>query len=174
MAKIRKFSAYKRLKRPYTRISKFRKKSYIRTNPNIKITKFNMGSPSKKFDYNVNMIPKANIQIRDNALESARQTANKVLEPALGLGGFFFRLRAYPSQILRENPLASGAGADRFSTGMKKSFGKPIGNAAVIKKGKILFEVRVNKTGLVFAKKALKRAITKLPCSFTIEIKENK
>ena len=39
MAKIRKFCAYRRTKRPYTRISKYRKKAFIRTNPNIKITK---------------------------------------------------------------------------------------------------------------------------------------
>ncbi len=173
MAKIRKFCAYRRTKRPYTRISKFRKKSYIRTNPNLKITKFEMGSPSKKFQYTVNLLSKSRLQIRDNALESARQTANKLLEANAGLNGFFLKVRAYPSQILRENPLASGAGADRFSTGMQKAFGKPIGNAAVMKKGKVIIEVRVNKDDLIFAKKALKRSICKLPCAGLIDVKEN-
>ena len=173
MAKIRKFCAYRRTKRPYTRISKFREKSYIRTNPNIKITKFEMGSVSKKFDYTLNLLSKSNLQIRDNALESARQTANKVLEGGLGVAGFFMKIRPYPFQIMRENPLASGAGADRFSTGMQKSFGKPVGNAAVVKKGKIILEVRVNKNHLPIAKKALKRAITKLPCAGLIDVKKN-
>jgi len=174
MAKIRKFCAYRRYKRPYTRISKYREKSYIRTNPNIRITKFEMGSPTKKFDYTLNLLSKSFLQIRDNALESARQTANKTLEGGCGLTGYFMKVRVYPAQVLRENPLATGAGADRFSTGMQKSFGKPIGNAARVKKGKILFEVRVNKNQLPLAKNALRRAICKLPCPGMVEIIENK
>lgn len=173
MAKVRKFCAYRRTKRPYTRISKFREKSFIRTNPNIRITKFEMGTPSKKFQYTLSLLSKSDLQIRDNALESARQTANKLLETNIGLAGFFMKIRVYPFQVLRENPIASGAGADRFSTGMQKSFGKPVGNAAVIKKGKTIFEVRVNKNHVPLAKKALKRAIGKLPCAGIIDIKKN-
>jgi large subunit ribosomal protein L10e len=133
-----------------------------------------MGTLSKKFDYTLNLLSKSHLQIRDNALESARQTANKVLESALGVAGFFMKVRPYPAQVMRENPLATGAGADRFSTGMQKAFGKPIGNAAVVKKGQVILEVRVNKNSIALAKKALKRAISKLPCSGNIEIKENK
>ena len=47
--------------------------------------------------------------------------------------GYFFQLRIYPHHILRENPLAAGAGADRMSTGMKCAFGKPISVAARVK-----------------------------------------
>ena len=84
------------------------------------------------------------------------------------------RIRPYPHHILRENPLASGAGADRFSTGMKKSFGKPIGQAVRLKKGSILFEVKVDKNNLKLARTALKRAASKLPCSTTIQVIEAK
>ncbi|MBI4170413.1 MAG: 50S ribosomal protein L16, partial [Candidatus Aenigmarchaeota archaeon] len=31
--------------------------------------------------------------------------------------------------MLRENALATGAGADRFQSGMRQSFGKPVGTA---------------------------------------------
>ena len=71
-------------------------------------------------------------------------------------------------------PGAVGAGADRFSTGMQKSFGKPIGNAAQVKKGQVIFEIGIDKANLELAKKALTRAKTKLPCSCIIEVKENK
>ena len=53
-------------------------------------------------------------------------------------------IRIYPHHIMRENPLATGAGADRMSTGMKKSFGKTIGVAARVHKGQTLVTVNVN------------------------------
>ena len=170
MAKIRKGVAYRRLERPYTRISKFKKKSYIRTNPNIKIVRFEMGNPRKKFNSHLKLVSKGGLQVRDSALESARMTANRLLELNLGVGGFYMRLRPYPFHILRENPVAAGAGADRFSTGMQKSFGKPIGNAVRLKKDQTLFEVKIDKSNVPLAKKALERALKKIPGSYRIEI----
>ena len=52
MARIRKFAAYRRIERPYTRISKFKKKSYIKANPKANIIKFAMGNMKKKFPFN--------------------------------------------------------------------------------------------------------------------------
>ena len=76
--------------------------------------------------------------------------------------------------MLREHALASGAGADRFSSGMAHSFGKPIGVAARVKKGQTLFQVSVDKQNLEIAKQALERASKKLPCSCAIQIVEGK
>jgi large subunit ribosomal protein L10e len=174
MARIRKGCAYHRLERPYTRTSKFRKKSFIKANPVVRVVRFDMGNSNKKFKYTLTLVSGRDIQIRDNALESARQTSNRVLEKTLGTSGYFLRVKSYPHHILRENPLASGAGADRFSTGMQKAFGKPIGNAARVKKGQTIFEVKINKANLPLARKAFTRASQKLPCSCTIQIKENK
>ncbi len=133
-----------------------------------------MGSPKKKFKYTLNLVSKHDLQIRDNALESAKQTSNKLLETTLGLPAYHLKLKPYPHHILRENPLAAGAGADRFSTGMQRAFGKPIGNATQVKKGDIIFHVSVNKSNLETAKTALTRASKKLPCSCTIQVAENK
>ena len=169
MPKIRKGTAYRRLERPYTRISKFKKKSYIRTNPNIKIVRFDMGNLKKKFNSTLKLVSKEGLQVRDNSLESARMTANRVLELNLGPNGYHMKLRTYPHHVLRENPLAAGAGADRFSTGMQKAFGKPIGNAARIKKNQTVFEVNIDKSNIAFAKKALERALKKIPGSYRIE-----
>jgi len=72
---------------------------------------------------------------------------------------------------MRENTLATGAGADRFQTGMRKAFGKPIGLAARVKPGQSLMEVRVNKSKQKFAKEALRRSSAKFPtpCSIIYE-----
>ena len=101
MVRIRKFVAYRRTKRPYTRTSKFKAKSYIRMTPNVKVVRFNTGDGSKEFEYTLNLLSKSSLQIRDNALESARQTSNKLLETFLGLNGFHLRVNVYPYQVLR-------------------------------------------------------------------------
>ncbi len=173
MARIRKFVAYRRLERPYTRVSKYRKKAYIRGSPNIHIVKFDLGNPSKTFQYKVNLITKADLNIRHNALESARMTSNKVLEEKLGKNGYHMKIRVYPHHVLRENPLAAGAGADRMSTGMSHSFGKPIGAAARVLEGQTIMSVSVDKQNLDVAKKAMKRASYKFPCKCTIQVEES-
>lgn len=172
MARLRNFAAYRKVERPYTRISKFREKSYIRSTPHILIAQFDMGNPTKKFEYRLELIAKSSLQIRQNAIESARMSCNKVLETRLGKNGYKLKIRIYPHHILRENPLASGAGADRMSTGMAHSFGKPIGSAAQIKKGKVLLSLDVNNQNIQTAKLALKRASYKLPCGCSIKITE--
>jgi len=174
MAKLRSFVAYRRLKRPYTRTSKFKAKSYIRMTPNVKVVRFNTGDASKEFECTLNLLAKSDLNIRDNALESARQTSNKLLESYLGLNGFHLRVSVYPHHVLREHSLASGAGADRFSSGMAHPFGKPIGVAARVHKGQTIFQVRVNKQNLGVAKQALERASKKLPCACMIQLAEKK
>ena len=174
MARIRKFTSYRRLERPNTRISKYKKKSYVKANPVHNIVRFNMGAPKKKFKYTLNLNSKIDLQIRHNAIESARQSSNRLLENNLGPKGYALSIVVYPHHILRENPVAAGAGADRFSTGMSHSFGKPLSRAAQIKKGQTIFRLKVNKKDLVLARTALKRVQHKLPCSCLIETIENK
>jgi large subunit ribosomal protein L10e len=173
MAKKRKFCAYRRLERPYTRKSKFRKKSFIRSSPNSKVVRFDMGNVSKEdFEFSVVLVSKTDLNLRDNAIESARQVMNKYLETRLGTENYRLRIKAYPHHMLRENPLASGAGADRMSTGMKMSFGKVIGIAARIPTGKEVFEIKTTKENLDVARLSLKKASQKLPASYSIQIKK--
>jgi len=84
------------------------------------------------------------------------------------------RLRVFPHHVLRNNPLAAGAGADRMSTGMAHSFGKTVGIAARVRKGQAVFEVGINKDKLQFAKDALNRARKKMPATFSITIEPQK
>ena len=174
MAKLRKGVSYRTVERPNTRVSKYKAKSFIRITPNIKVTRFDMGEPAKNYHYTLALVPKKSLQIRQESLESARMTGLRQLEVNLGKSGYHFKIKTYPYHILRENPLASGAGADRMSTGMQKSFGKPIGIAAQVRKDKPIFQIKVNKDNIPVAKSALHKALMKMPCSFSIQILENK
>ncbi len=173
MAKLRKGVSYRTIERPNTRISKFKGKSFVRMTPNIKISRFEMGE-NRKYKYVLNLIPKASVQIRQESLESASQTSLRHLEGNLGKLGYYFRLRVFPFHVLRENPLASGAGADRMSTGMQKSFGKPIGVAAQVRKGRAVMDIGVDRDNIPVAKEALRKALTKMSCSFSVQVVENK
>ncbi len=169
MAKLRKFCAYRRLERPFTRISKFRNKAFVRARPHSKVIKYTMGDQKRNFQHTILLKSLDNMQIRHNSIESARLTANRTLEKQIGRTNFFFKMRIYPHHILRENPLASGAGADRMSTGMKKAFGKPVGVAAQVSENQIIAELKVDKNHLPIARKALKRFTYKLPLKTRLE-----
>lgn len=172
MAKIRKWVAYRRLERPYTRRSKYKKNSFVKTTPVKKIVRFDMGNLKGEFSHAVSLIAKTDLQIRDSAIEAGRQTCNRLLEKTIGKNDYYLKLRLYPHHILRENPLAAGAGADRMSTGMKAAFGKSIGNAARVMKGQIICQVRLDKLNLKTGREALKRFSHKMPCSCAIEVEE--
>ncbi|MBU0665833.1 MAG: 50S ribosomal protein L16 [Nanoarchaeota archaeon] len=173
MAKVRRAVAYRTIERPYTRTSKYRNKQFVRAKPHNKIVKFVMGNTKKEFLYTVMLKAKDTLQIRHQALESARLTSNRLLESKCGKQSYKLLIKPYPHHILRENPLAAGAGADRMSTGMQKAFGKPVGLAAQIKKGQILIEVSVDEAHIETARKAMNRAKHKFACSCSIEVKKN-
>ncbi len=170
MARLRKFAAYRTLERPYTRKSKYRTKNFVRAFPHNVIVRYVMGNTNRTFPIRLLLRSKTDCQVRSNALESARQVAVKHLETSVGKANFFLRLHKFPHHILRENPLASGAGADRLSTGMKMSFGKPIGLAAQVHTGDIIFEVRAENEAV--AKRALNLVRCKLPNSWAIVAEE--
>lgn len=172
MARLRKFSAYRTLDRPYTRFSKYKQKSYVRSKPVCKIPRFEAGDRVNPFECQVHLVTKSALQIRDNALEAARQASNRYLEKTLTKTGYGLKFRVYPHHVLRENPLASGAGADRLSTGMKKSFGKAIGVAAQLRVGQPIITVRVKKEHIPVVREAFRRATSKLPCACKVVVEE--
>ena len=101
--------------RAYSRIAiKVHKRNYIGATPGLRIRQFNMGNPLKKYDTIVDLIvDDEGMQLRDNSLESVRLAVNRYLVKSVGKDNFFMRVRVYPYQILRENKMATGAGADR-------------------------------------------------------------
>ncbi|HLD97069.1 MAG TPA: hypothetical protein VI934_01875 [Candidatus Nanoarchaeia archaeon] len=48
MAKLRRARTYQKIDSPYTRVSKYRKKSFIRMTPARKVTRYDMGDTMKK------------------------------------------------------------------------------------------------------------------------------
>jgi large subunit ribosomal protein L10e len=173
MAKLRKFCAYRRLERPYTRHSKYRALSFVRSKPSSKVVRYSHGNPNKDYTYTINLRSKQRMQIRHNAIESARLTANRQLEKKAGKGNYHFKIRIYPHHFLRENPLAAGAGADRMSTGMKMAFGKIVGSAAQVDEDQIIATIEVTKPHLEFGRTAAQRMNYKLPVKTRIEVVDN-
>ena len=152
----------------YTRVAKDPSASFITGIPGNKIFHFTMGNTSKKFNTEISIVSQQKVQIRHNALESSRITANKKLEKNIGVKNYLFKIRVYPHHIMRENAIASGAGADRVQTGMRRAFGKPIGRAARVHTGQKVMSVFLDTTGdedenLRIVKHALKNSLLKIP-----------
>ena len=80
MVGLRKGCCYRKLERPYTRKSKFKSKNYVKAIPNHNIQRFEMGDRNKKFSYKVKLVSKSTLQLRHNAIESARMVVNRQLE----------------------------------------------------------------------------------------------
>jgi large subunit ribosomal protein L10e len=168
---LRPAKCYSRLERPNTRVSRHKpRKSYVKGVPYPKIRSFEVGAPKPEFRTKLSLLANRGGQIRHNALEASRVSTNKTLEKELGKGLYFFKILVYPHHILRENPIATGAGADRYQTGMRLSFGRPVSTAARVKPGQRIIEVRVPDGREAIGRKALKIASSKLPVPCSIEV----
>jgi large subunit ribosomal protein L10e len=165
---LRKASAYSKKKVvPFTRVSKKKGKSYIKTVPQQKIVKFSMGSEplynAGEFPHEIKLVSKEKVQIRHNALEACRQYIHKRLEEELA-GQYLFRIVTFPHHIQRENKMLTGAGSDRMQTGMQLSFGKATGKAAIVKPGSPIFFIAVpNEKAVALVRDILKRIKSKMP-----------
>lgn len=158
----------RKIERPYTRVSKkVPKKSYVVGVPVPKIHQFEMGSRMGEYDTTLYLVAKQSVQIRHNALEAARVVAGKFLEKMLGTN-YFFKILLFPHHVIREKPIATGAGADRYSQGMRLSFGTPSGTAVQIREGQKLILLRIKKENLEIGKKALKKAGLKISATTRI------
>jgi large subunit ribosomal protein L10e len=109
-------------------------------------------------------------QIRDSALESARQVANATIRDSASGQGYALRMHTYPHQILRENKQATGAGADRVSQGMRLSYGKNVGTAARVQKNQTLISINTDREHYPAAREALRKAGCKFPTPCTAKI----
>ncbi|MFQ6009906.1 MAG: 50S ribosomal protein L16 [Candidatus Aenigmatarchaeota archaeon] len=160
--------------KPYTRVSRRSpRKSYVKGVPVGKIHHFETGNVkgAASFPLTFHIVCTQNRQMRSNCLEAARVSATKYLTAKVGETNFFLKIRPYPHHVLREKPLATGAGADRFSEGMRRSFGKPHGVSARIKAGQKVVTVKAIAGKEKEVKEALRRASMKLPgkCRIVLE-----
>ncbi len=160
-------SMYREFKgQPYTR------KKYIGGVPHVRVGQFMMGNRTADFEMEMELIAEEKCQIKDNALESARVVLTRFLTRKLGDKNFRAQILVYPHHVLRENKQATGAGADRLSEGMRRSFGKKVGNAARVHANQPVIRVWVNEKDFDVGKNALRRASMKLPTPCRQRIKK--
>ncbi len=169
---IRPGRCYRKIKRPYTRQSQRKpKKGYIKGVPGSKLQTFEMGKPKDSYTLKVSLVSTQHVQIRHNALEAARVASNKSLTDSVGQENFYMKVMVFPHHVLRENAMATGAGADRYQSGMRLSFGRPVGVAAQVKVNQKLFSVQSIPGKYTEIKRAFKIAMSKLPvpCNVVVE-----
>jgi large subunit ribosomal protein L10e len=140
----------------------YTRREYMGGVPNCRITQFDIGNLKENFPIQLTLHMEEAAQVRDIALESARISAVRVMEAAAP-NGYHLKIRRYPHQILREHKMATGAGADRISDGMRRAFGKPVGHAVRAAIGTPLLTVYTTANRIEDAKEALRKASHKLP-----------
>lgn len=150
--------------RAYTR------REYIRKIPGSRIVQYDMGNLTAEFPLSLSIAVVGPASISHNSLEAARIASNRYMQRKAGRMGYHLKIRVYPHHIVRENPMATGAGADRVQDGMRKAFGKPVSSAALVKKGQKILTIQTNKKNFRAAKEALRRASMKIPVSCNIVI----
>lgn len=151
----------------------YTRREYMGGVPGLRITQFVMGNKKGRFTHRVHLVVKESCQIRHTALEAARVAANRFIQKRAGGQNYRLQVRVYPHHVLRENKQATGAGADRVSQGMRKSFGKPVGTAARVRPGQEIITIEVNENNIELAKEALRKAGMKIAPPWTITIEEN-
>jgi large subunit ribosomal protein L10e len=145
------------------------KKNYVRAMPRTSLIVFNMGNAKGIYNMECTLRPETPIQLRSNALESARQVANKHLERELTATAYMFKVLVYPHNVIREHKMATGAGADRISRGMSQAFGRPVSIAARIREGQPIMVVRTHAENRPVVMAAFKRAASKLSGTYKVK-----
>jgi len=148
----------------------YTRREYMGGVPVSHISQFVTGNKAEKFPIKIVLTAIEKCQIRDKSLESARIAANRFLEKKAGATDYRLHVRVYPHNVLRENKQATGAGADRVSQGMRRSFGKTVGTAARVKPNQIIITVETLEKNMIFAKEALSKASSKLPTPCRISL----
>ncbi len=161
--------------RMYTQIrgQAYTRKEYMGGVPAPRISQFDVGNPNGDYPVELTLRVKESCQIRHTALEAARISANRLLSKKAGTS-YYMKIRTYPHNVLRENKLATGAGADRVSSGMRQAFGKAVGTAARVHPGQPIMTVRVPLANAAAAKEALWSASMKLPTPCYVQIEKGR
>lgn len=150
----------------------YTRREYMGGVPNSRISQFDMGELTENFPIKLTLRSKNRVQIRHTSLEAGRIAANRILTKDAGLANYHLKLRAYPHVVLRENKLATGAGADRVSSGMRLAFGKTVGTAARLECDQAIMTVTCTPTAYKSAKLALWKASMKFPTPCYIDVEK--
>ena len=142
------------------------KSRFCRGVPDAKIRIYDCGAKKAgvdQFPFVAHLVSDEKEQLTSAALEAARVACNKYLIKTAGKEAFHIRIRAHPFHVIRQNKMLSCAGADRLSSGMRGSYGKPMEMAARIAIGQIIISVRAKDVNAPHCIEALRRAKFKFP-----------
>ena len=157
----------------FSRFSKKKpRQSYVKSMPHNVLNITSMGNQKGYYTHRIDLVADEHVQIRDNALEAARMTANKPLEAKI-LGNYHLFVKVMPHHVIRQVKVVLGAGADRIQKGMKHAWGRPADRAARVKPGTVIYTGRVRKENLPLIKKSFRLAANKLPGKYSIRVTED-
>jgi large subunit ribosomal protein L10e len=150
----------------------YTRKEYMGGIPHCRISQFDTGNVHQTYRFHYSIVAREAAQVRDQSVEAARVAVVRVME-RVASNNFHFKVRKYPHNILREHKMATGAGADRISDGMRLAFGKPVGHAVRANIGDVLFTLSFRSENVADAKEALRKAACKLPMPTSVDMKED-
>lgn len=153
--------------RAYTR------KEFMGGIPGSRISQFDLGDLRTDFPVAIHLVAAEACQIRNQALEAARISTNRHIAKWAG-SAYRLKIRVYPHQVLRENKIAVGAGADRISDGMRAAFGTPVGTAARVKPGQKVLTIFTTDGNVDHAREAMRKGGSKLPTPWRLEVERKK
>ncbi len=162
--------------RMYSRITgpAYTRREFMGGVPYPKITTFVQGNQHKEFPIEMRLVAEESCQIRHTALEAARVSVNRKMTNDAGLDNFYLKIVPYPHQVIREHKMATGAGADRISSGMRAAFGRPVGTAARVIHDDVIMIGRTDEAHAHELKEAMKKASIKLPTPCRVLITKGK
>jgi large subunit ribosomal protein L10e len=152
----------------------YTRREYMGGVPASRVSQYEMGNTRQEFPVTLTLRVKNRVQIRHTSIEAGRIAANKVLNGQIGSANYHMTVRAFPHVVLRENKLATGAGADRVSSGMRSAFGKNVGTAARLERNQVIMTVSCTPQVFNTAKLALWKASMKYPTPCYIDVEKGK
>jgi len=146
------------------------RKSFVKSMPHNALTIFDMGNSKGTYEIIAELAATGKVQVRDNAIEAARQAINKLLEKSAP-NAYYFKVLVFPHNVIRENKMIAGAGADRLQSGMAHPYGRPSERGAMIKPGQNLFRVMYMAKDAETINEAFRRAKCKLSGKWVLNLK---
>ncbi len=143
--------------------SRSHRREYVRGGADPKITMYDVGNRGKlDWEVSVGLMLLHSANISHFTLEAIRVSINRRLQKIIGRQKFHLKIRAHPHITYREHAMMAFAGADRLSSGMRNSFGRPVGRMAKVRAGQMIIDCGCDFKDVQHIKRAFAIASQKL------------
>ncbi|KCZ74731.1 ribosomal protein L10.e, partial [Anncaliia algerae PRA109] len=150
----------------YIKNKPYLKSRFCRGVPDSKLVIYDLGKKKAgvmELPLCIHLVSRERENLSAEALEAARISANRYMIKHAGKDFFHLKIRIQTYHVIRINKMLSCAGADRLQTGMRGSFGKPMGRVGRVEMGQIIMSVRTKECYKHVAIEAFSRAKNKFP-----------